>query len=451
MKKVLLLGAGMVAKPLAEYLLEHDIKLTIASRTLSKAENIIGSNKNGTAVSWTVDNPKMLEELIADHDLTISLLPYTYHIIIARFCLKHKKNMVTTSYVSEDMRKLDGEAKEAGIVILNEIGVDPGFDHMSAMKIIDQIHIEGGKILEFYSLCGALPAPEEVTNPLGYKFTWSPKGTIMAGNNGAKFLNNGKIINIPTENLFKNPLQIDFPEIGTMEVYPNRDSLGYLDLYNLTDIKTLYRGTFRYPNWCETMDALKALGMLSYELRNFNGKTYKEVVAEQITVYPKNVKEKVAERLKLELHSPAILAMEWLGLFDNDLVNLTEGSTFELTSALMQKKMMLQEGARDMVIMQHAFLVENKKGKKEVVKARLLEYGTKKNTAIARVVGLPAAIAVKLILEGKIKDAGIKIPVSKTIYEPVLKELKTIGISVTEEWGLPASEIPENPWFSYIT
>ncbi len=451
MKKVLLLGAGMVAKPLAEYLLKFEIQLTIASRTVSKAEKIIGKNKNGTAINWTMDNTQKLEELIADHDLTISLLPYTYHIIIAGFCLKYKKNMVTTSYVSEDMQKLDKQAKDAGIVILNEIGVDPGLDHMTAMKVIQKIQSEGGKIHEFYSLCGALPAPEEIDNPFGFKFTWSPKGTIMAGNNGAKFLNNGKAVNIPTENLFKNPLHIDFPEIGPMEVYPNRDSLVYLDIYNLTNIKTLYRGTFRYPNWCETMDALKALGMLSYELRFFEGKTYKEVVAEQISVYPKNVKEKVAERLKLELNNPAILAMEWLGLFDNDLVNITEGSTFELTSSLMQKKMMLREGGRDMVIMLHTFLTENKNGKKEVVRARLLEYGTDKNTAIARVVGLPAAIAVKLLLDGKIKDSGVKIPVSKAVYEPVLDELKTIGISMTEEWGLPASEIPENPWVSYIT
>ncbi|NQU52789.1 MAG: saccharopine dehydrogenase NADP-binding domain-containing protein [Bacteroidetes bacterium] len=440
MNKVLLLGAGMVAKPIADYLLENNIELTIASRTVSKAEKLINGRANGKAVSWTVDNLETMETMVSNHDLTVSLLPFAHHVTVAKFCVKYKKNMVTTSYVSPEMKALDTEAKKAGIIILNEIGVDPGFDHMTAMRIIHKVQSEGGKIKEFYSLCGALAAPEETDNPFKYKFSWSPKGVVMAGNNGAKFRKEGETVEIPTENLFKNPLQISFPEVGKMEVYPNRDSLAYIDIYNLPNVETMYRGTFRYPQWCESMDAIKAIGMVNYDKQNFEGKTYKDIVAAEIDVYPKNVKEKVAQRLNLELNSPAIIAMEWLGLFSDNRVHLDKGSTFDITSDLMLKKMMLPEGARDMVIMLHSFLIETTDGKKEVIKSRLLDYATKEDTSISRTVALPAAIAVKMILDGEIKDTGVHIPIAKTIYNPILNELEKMGISMEEEWGLPEVE-----------
>lgn len=430
----------MVARPIAEYILENNFELTIASRTVEKAEKLIDGKPNGKAIDWNTDETEVLEKLISDHDITVSLLPHTYHVAVAKLCIKHSKNMLTTSYVSGKMKALDKAAKKAGILIMNEIGVDPGFDHMSAMHVIDKVHEKGGKILEFYSLCGALAAPEETNNPLRYKFSWSPRGVIMAANKSATYLKNGEVIDVPSENLFKNPLLIDFPEIGEMEVYPNRNSLDYIGLYNLPDIKTMYRGTFRYKNWCEIMDALKKLGMISYDRVSFEGKTYKKAMARQLDVYPANMKEKVAERLNLPINSAVIIALEWLGLFSDDLVQMSEGSTFDLTTDRMQEKMMLTEGARDMVIMLHSFLIENEDGSKEIVKSHLLDFATQKDTSIARTVALPAAIAVKLILEGKINDTGVQIPITKNIYEPVLNELKTLGISMTEEWGLPESE-----------
>ena len=440
MKKILLLGAGMVAKPITNYLLNNGFNLTIASRTFSKAEKLINKGTSGKAVEWTTDNLEMLDQMVAEHDLTVSLLPYSFHVTVAKICIKHRKPMVNTSYVTEEMRALDKAAHEAGIIILNEIGVDPGFDHMTAMRIIDKVHNEGGKIKEFYSLCGALPAPEEADNPFRYKFSWSPRGVLMAGNNGAKYLKDGEIVEIQTEKLFKNPMKIDFPGLEMMEVYPNRDSLIYIDLYNLKGIETMYRGTFRYINWCASMDAIKALGLMSYNKQNFEGKTYKDVVAELIDVYPKNVKEKVAEKLKLDLHDPAIESMEWLGFFNSEKITIKKGSTFDLTAELMLKKMRLPEGGRDIVIMLLYFLVVNADGTKQVIKSRLLDFATEEATSIARTVALPAAIAVKMILDGKIKETGVHIPVSKTIYEPVLNELESFGISMAEEWGLPESE-----------
>jgi saccharopine dehydrogenase-like NADP-dependent oxidoreductase len=440
MSKVLLLGAGMVAKPLAEYILNNNIELTIASRTVAKADLLIGNHKNGKAVSWNIDDLKNLEKLVSTHDIVISLLPYTHHVTVAKLCIQYKKNMVTTSYVSPEMKALDTEARKAGIILLNEIGVDPGFDHMTAMRIIDKVKSGGGKIKEFYSLCGALAAPEEADNPFRYKFSWSPKGVIMAGNNNAKYLKKGEIVEIPTKDLFKNPLKIDFPGVGPMEVYPNRDSLTYIKIYNISEVETMYRGTFRYPNWCKIMDIMKTLGLMSTEIQSFEGKTYKEIVAEKIDVYPKNVKEKVVGKLNLELHGPAIDAIDWLGYFSNEKVPIAKGSSFDITADLMLKKMMLPEGARDMVIMQHTFLIEKENGEKEMIKSRLLDFATATDTSIARTVALPAAIAVKMILNGEIADKGVQIPISKTIYEPVLKELEKLGISMVEEWGLPADE-----------
>ncbi|HPF51024.1 MAG TPA: saccharopine dehydrogenase C-terminal domain-containing protein [Draconibacterium sp.] len=440
MNKILILGAGMVAKPMIDYFLNNQFQLTIASRTIEKAEKLIGGRENGTALSWTIDELEKLNNLIAAHDFTVSLLPYNHHVTVAKLCIKNKKNMLTASYVSEEMKKLDKEARNAGILILNEIGLDPGFDHMTAMNIIDKVQAQGGKIKEFYSLCGALATPEEANNPFRYKFSWSPRGVIMAGNNSAKFLKDGKIIEIPAEGLFKNPMLIDFPEVGEMEVYPNRDSLAYIDLYHLKGIEIMYRGTFRYKNWCEIMDAMKSLGMTSTDPKVFEGKTYRKVMARRLEVYPANIKEKVAERLQLDIDSPAIIAMEWLGLFSDDLVQMNEGSNLDLVTDLMRRKMMLAEGARDMVIMLHSFLVENADESKQVIKSKLLDFATKEDTSIARTVALPAAIAVKMILNGRITETGVQIPISADIYKPILEELETLGISMKEEWNLPESE-----------
>ena len=215
----------MVVKPMVHYLLDQHFEVTLASRTKSKAERVLEGYSRGSALSWTIDQLDLLDTLIESHDLIVSLLPFIHHVAVAERCIIYKKNMLTTSYVSPEMRALDTEAKEAGIIIMNEIGVDPGYDHMTAMEIIDRVHEEGGKVDEFYSLCGALCAPEASDNPFRYKFSWSPKGVVMASNNGASFLKNGQVVELETTDLFKKPLEIDFPEVESMHVYPNRDSL----------------------------------------------------------------------------------------------------------------------------------------------------------------------------------------------------------------------------------
>jgi len=432
MKKVLILGAGMVVKPMVHYLLDNNIDVTIASRTLSKADEMLKGYARGRSLTWTVDQLDVLDDLVKTHDLIVSLLPYTHHVTVAERCIAHKKNMLTSSYVSPEMKKLDEKAKEAGIIIMNEIGVDPGYDHMTAMDIIDRVHNEGGKIDEFHSLCGALCAPEASDNPLRYKFSWSPKGVVMAGNNDAQYLENGKVVNLDTSHLFKNPLEIDFPGVELMHVYPNRDSLPYIDLYGIKEVKTMYRGTFRYQNWCAALDLLKALKLTTYEEQELKGLTYAQLTAGINGFDPENLKEDIMAKYALDENHAGLRAIEWLGVLDPKPIHLEKGSTFDLTSDLMIEKMMMDDDERDMVIMQHIFIVTREDGKREKIVARMLDYGDKDYTSISRTVALPAAICVKLILDKAITETGVHIPIKKSIYYPVLNELKKYGISMEE-------------------
>jgi len=432
MKKVLILGAGMIVKPMVHYLLDRDIGVTLASRTKEKAKRLLEGYSGGKALGWTTDQTDILDELIQNHDLTVSLLPYTHHVMVAERCIAFGKNMLTTSYVSPGMKALDEKARDAGLLILNEIGVDPGYDHMTAMEIIDTVHEEGGRVDEFYSLCGALCAPEASDNPFRYKFSWSPKGVVMAGNNNAQYLKNGEVRKLDTSDLFKNPLEIDFPEVERMHVYPNRDSLSYIDLYGIPEVKTMYRGTFRYPNWCEAMDLLKDLKLTSYEELEFEGKSFAQVVAELNGMDADKLKADIKRKYNIDDAHPGLRAIEWLGVLSPGPVHLKKGSTFDLSSDLMIEKMMMKDSERDMVIMQHIFKVTRSDGKKEKIVSRMLDYGNSTYTSIARTVALPAAIGVRLILEGKILEKGVHIPIKKAIYAPVLKELHNLGISMKE-------------------
>ncbi len=444
MKKVLILGAGMVVKPIVTYLLDKDILVTVASRTKSKAEAMIDGHVNGTAVEWTVDRGEELDVMVREHDLTVSLLPWIHHIMVAKHCISHKKNMVTTSYVKPEMKVLDQEAKDAGIIILNELGLDPGIDHMSAMRIIDHVHNKGGKIEEFYSICGALPAPEIADdNPFRYKFSWSPKGVVLAGNNDGRFLRHGKEVYIPTEDLFKNPLSVDFPNVGQLDIYPNRDSMPYIELYGIPETKTMMRGTFRHPGWCESMDAIKALNLLTNDTHDFTGKSYAEMLAMLIGADDAgDIKQKVATFLNIPVDAHAMKAMEWLGLFEDTRMGRRQDTPFEIVSDLMIEKMMIGEKERDMVAMQHVFLAAYPDGKKEVIKSSMLDFGTREtDTAIARTVALPAAVGVEMILEGQIQEKGVHIPVIPGIYNPILDALEKMDIRMEEEFGLPESEI----------
>ena len=432
----------MVVKPMVEYLLKNNFGLMIASPMKERADEMIGGNPLGSSLDWSMDDPAKLDALVAGYDITVSLLPYKYHSDVAMLCLRHKKPMVTTSYIQPGMLELNESAKSAGLLFLNEIGLDPGIDHMTAMRIIDHIHDKGGKVEEFYSLCGALPAPESNDNPLKYKFSWSPKGVILASRNSALYLKKGRQVYIEPADLFKDRFSYNFPGIGDLDVYPNRDSVSYIDIYGVPETRTMYRGTFRYEGWCESLDVMKNLNMLDDSVRNYQGMSYIDFLAGVSCLGVFDLKENLSRKLNLPLDSVAMKSLDYLGFFSNEKLQYHESTPFDITSDRMIKKMMLSPGDRDMVILQHIFLASYPDGKREVIKSSMIDFGSPlTNTSISRTVALPAAIAVRMILENKISATGVIRPVLPQIYNPVLDELKTLGVEMKEEYGLPESEM----------
>jgi saccharopine dehydrogenase-like NADP-dependent oxidoreductase len=310
------------------------------------------------------------------------------------------------------------------------------------MRVIDHIHNKGGKVEEFYSLCGALPAPESADNPFKYKFSWSPKGVILASRNSALYLKKGRKIYIEPSDLFKDRFTFNFPGIGDLDVYPNRDSVSYKDIYGIPEVQSMYRGTFRYKGWCEALDAMKSLEMLDDSVKNYQGMSFGEFLAERGGIEAKDLKNQLAKKLGVKSSSVAIQALEFLGFFSDEKLQYLETTPFEITSDRMIKKMLLKDGERDMVILQHIFLASYTDGTREVIKSSMLDFGSPStDTSIARTVALPAAIAVKMILEKKIQVSGVHRPVIPQIYNPVLDELKTLGVEMKEEYGLPESEM----------
>ncbi len=435
MKKVLILGAGLVSRPMVRYLLDlDDFEVTVASRTVSKADALVNGHARGHALQLLVDNEPELDRLISEHDLTVSLLPYTYHVRVARHCLAHRKPMVTTSYVSDAMRALDEQAQTAGVILLNEIGVDPGIDHMSAMAIIHRVQKTGGRVVSFMSYCGGLPAPEANNNPLGYKFSWSPKGVVMAGRNEGRYLKDGQEVVVPGPELFGHNWTLHIEGHGDFEAYPNRNSLPYIGLYGLDGVDTMFRGTLRNPGWCETLKAIVDLGILDdTERDDIAGLTYAAWLRQYVPG-DGDLGADVAGRLDLDASAGAIKRMAWLGLFEDRLIGLESGSNLDILSRLMLEKMSYQPGERDMLVLHHEFKVEYPDRPAEFITSTMVEYGQPDgDSAMARTVSQPAAIAVRLILTGAIDLTGVHLPVKPGLYEPVLAELDQVGIRCHEK------------------
>ncbi|MDO8122847.1 MAG: saccharopine dehydrogenase C-terminal domain-containing protein [Candidatus Hermodarchaeota archaeon] len=436
MKQVLVLGAGLVARPYVQYMLDHGYKVTVASRTVSKAMRLLGDHPNGEARAFDISRQvKELKDLVKPADLVVSLLPFTFHVQVARECLRYKVNMLTTSYVSDEMRALDGQAKSADVILMNECGVDPGQDHMSAMKIIHKAQAEGGKVLSFTSFTGGLPAPDANTNPFEYKLSWSPRGVLLAGRNSALFLRDGKEITIPGEELFANCHVESVPELGDFEGYPNRDSLQYIDIYGLKGIQTMLRGTLRYPGWCKTMYNIGRLGLLELDEQPLSNLTYADFVRRNLNFSSGgDLKQQVANYLKLPVDDAVIEKLDWLGLFNDQPIAIERGAPIDVMVALFEEKLQYSVGERDMIVMQHQFIIEHKDNTQEQVRSTLIDYGIPNgDSSMSRTVALPAAIASHLILTGEVQLKGVQIPIVPELYEPILQELETMNIRFKEE------------------
>ena len=436
MKHVLVFGAGLVAGPLVHYLLDQpDFHVTVASRTVSKAQALVGDHPRGRAVAADVArDPAIIAELVPQADLAVSLLPYTYHVQVAQSCLEHGKHLVTTSYVSDAMRALDGPAHDAGVLLLNEMGLDPGIDHMEAMRVIHRVQDAGGTIVGFRSYCGGLPAPDANTNPFGYKFSWSPRGVLLAGRNAARYRKDGQEVRVPGPELFANYEIVNIPGLGDFEGYPNRDSLPYAATYGIEDTRTMFRGTLRYPGWCDTLKALADLGLLDDAKRDdLMGLTWAGLLRRLIGGAPGDLRHAVAVHLGLDPADDVLGRLAWLGLFRDEPLPAAPFTLLDTLVAQLEPRLQYAPGERDMVILQHEFDAEYPDRPTEHIVSTLIDYGVPcGETSMSRTVGLPAAIGAKMVLTGAITATGVQIPVDPGIYEPVLEELTTVGIAFQE-------------------
>ncbi len=422
-----------MARPYVQYLCKHGFHVTVASRTKSKAKRLIEGCENAEAVVFNIkDDDELLEELTSNADLICSLLPYTYHVKAAKIAIRHGKHFCTTSYISEEMQNLDKESKDAGVLLLNECGVDPGIDHMSAMKIIDHIHKNNGKVVSFTSFTGGLPAPDSNNNPFGYKLSWSPRGVLLAGRNDAHFLRDGKEVKIPGSELFNNYEIYEVPGMGKFEGYPNRDSMSYIDIYGIPETKTMLRGTFRNLGWCSTLKKIADLGLLDITERDLSGLTYAGIMKQLISSTNNDVKSDVANYLNLSPNDLIIQRLDWLGLFTDESIPSGITTYLDALCHLFEEKMQYAPDERDMIVMHHEFIAEYP-DRKEKITSTLIDYGIPNgDSSMSRTVALPVAIASRMILGGKVKLTGVHRPIMPELYEPILKELKEYDITFDE-------------------
>jgi saccharopine dehydrogenase (NADP+, L-glutamate forming)/spermidine synthase len=436
MKKVLVIGAGLVSRPLVSYLLgREDFEVTVADVEPGKAEAIVAGHPRGKTKPLSVEDGDALAAAVAGSNLVVSMVPAFMHPRVARACVDKGVPLVTASYVSPAMRELDAAAREKGVILLNELGLDPGIDHMEAMRVIHQVHKVRGRIRSFISYCGGLPAAEANNNPFGYKFSWSPRGVLAAGKNPARFLKDGREVLIPAADLFKSLETVRISGLGEFEGYPNRDSVSYRDSYGIPEAGTVLRGTLRYPGWCETMAVVDALGLLGEEPKDWKGITCRGFLG-TVTGVPAGVEVEawLEERFGLAPDSAVVARLKWLGLFEEKPLPIEKGAAIDVMTALMSEKMRYQEGERDMIVLQHEFIAEYPGDKSEKITSTLVDYGRPGgDTAMSRTVGLPVAIGARLVLERKIHQTGVRIPLDPEIYNPILEELDTLGIRFSEK------------------
>lgn len=438
MNKILIIGAGRSTSSLISYLLKqsvaNDWQITVADSNIQLAEMKIKGFQNAKAISFDVNNVTERENAIKSADLVISMLPAFMHGDVARDCVKFGKHIATASYVSEEMKELDTEAKQKGLLILNECGLDPGIDHASAMKIIDELKHKGAEITLFKSYTGGLVAPESNDNPWGYKFSWNPRNVILAGQGTAQFIENGNLKFIPYNRLFTQIDSIAVDGYGSFDAYANRDSIGYKEPYGLNDIKTLLRGTLRQTGYCKAWNVFVKLGLTDdgYKIRNANTLTYTQLLDSFLPDGKGSTKEKLKAFMQNDWDADVEEKLNYLELFDNKKIKSAEASPAQLLQELLEDKWKLKNGDKDMIVMQHLFEYKLN-GKDHKLTSSLVVIGDdEEHTAMAKTVGLPLAITVKNFLTGKFKLSGVQIPIVKEIYEPMLVELEEFGVIFKE-------------------
>ncbi|PCH70064.1 MAG: saccharopine dehydrogenase [Bacteroidales bacterium] len=443
MKNILIIGAGLSATSLIHYLLKHsekhNWKITVGDISLETAQKKINNHPNGIALRFNLKDLEQRTAEIAASDIVVSMVPSSMHIIVAKECLRHGKHMLTPSYVTPEMMELDEEAKEKGLSFLNELGVDPGIDHMSAMKIIDQIKKRGGKIETFKSFCGGLVAPDCDNNPWNYKISWNLRNIVVAGQGTAQFKENGHYKYIPYNKLFSTLTKTRISNYGDFEVYPNRDSLQYCKLYGLNNILSIMRGTIRRPGYSEAWNVLVQLGCTddTYEMKDSHKLTHLDYLLSFLPESDKSVEESLANFTHIDSKSVIMTKLKWLGLFSDEIIGLKNATPAMILQKILEKKWALEPTDRDLLVMQHFFDFEINGEKKRITSSMTYEGTDRENTAMAYTVGTPLAIATKLLAKDKIELKGVQIPTSPEFYEPILAELDNLGIQfIVEEIDL---------------
>ncbi len=424
MKKALVLGAGFTSKPLVDYLLKQkDVEVTVTGLTVREAEKVTEKRPGSVAVALDLRDKKHFSALVADSDVAISLLPYEFHVKAAQKCIEARRPLVTTSYAKDEIYQLDAEARANGVLILKEMGLDPGIDHMSAMRIFDRIRERRGKVVSFKSSCGGVPAPEADNNPLHYKFSWSPKGVLLAAKSDVQFVEDGVKKSFSGRDLEKCTETLAFDGFS-LESYPNRDSLPYLEFYKIPEAKTIQRATLRYRGWSAFMSELNRLGFLDEGGREFAaGASWREITQSILNQSPNGA-----------IQPETLKNLEWLGLFDDakKIKSSLETNPIDFLTQAMVEKMQYAPEERDMIVLNHEIIADYG-GRLEKITARLIAYGEPgKYSAMAKTVALPAAVAANKILRGEFSLAGVQIPVIPQIYNPVLDELDALGIRFEE-------------------
>jgi saccharopine dehydrogenase (NADP+, L-glutamate forming) len=439
MRNILLVGAGKSSVSLINYFSENaqaeNWQLTVADSSLKAAQDKIKGLQFCSAIELDINNNDLLKAATDKADLVISLLPAHMHIGVAKNCLQLKKHLVTASYISAEMAELNEHARKKNLVFMNECGLDPGLDHMSAMKIINQVKADGGEIISFKSFCGGLVAPESNDNPWGYKFSWNPRNVILAGQSTAQYIEDGNLKFIPYNRLFLQTETIEIDGLGKFDAYANRDSLSYRKPYDLENIKTILRGTLRNQGYCKAWNVLVKLGLTddSYKV-NIENLTYKQLVDAYLPNGSKSIKNKLADFMAADADAEAIDKVEWLGLLSDIKINAANASPAQMLQNLLEEKWKLQPTDKDMIVMQHLFTVVNISGEQKKITSSLVVKGSDSvHTAMAKTVGLPAAIAAKVILNNKIKTRGVLMPIEQEVYNPVLSELEKHNIVFAEK------------------
>jgi len=449
MKNILIIGAGKSSSYLIKYLLEksdkENLHLHIGDICTKNIKLIVGDHQNATSFLFDVFDSKKRQEYIKKSDIVISMLPARFHIEVAKDCITYNKHLVTASYISKEMRALDDAAKTKGLVFMNEIGVDPGIDHMSAMQLIDKIKESGGKMLLFESFTGGLVAPENDTNLWNYKFTWNPRNVVLAGQGGAaKFIQEGTYKYIPYNKLFRRTELLEIKNYGEFEGYANRDSLKYIDIYNIKDVKTLYRGTIRKVGFSKAWNIFVQLGMTddSYTIENSKNMKFRDFLNLFLPYHPSDsVESKLRNYLKIDQDDLIWNKLLELNLFGEDKILLNNATPAQILQFILSKKWKLDKNDKDMIVMYHKFGYELN-NKKYQINSNMICLGKDQTyTAMAKTVGLPLAIAALAILNKKIVTSGVQLPISKNIYEPILEELVEHGIQFSEY---------EVPYYGYV-